>query len=261
MFTIDTDWFKVWPKSRYPILAPELCAFVSWYSPHFFKSSERPEDDGYSCALVWGIFEPAEQDVENRKAPVKSLKETSFMSPYTQSYSTAFSRGYNIILLSVLPLMKIDASQLIKYIESLQNDYLNTCARKTYADRSPKFMIMPALEGPPSLILQEAENKVKSMNLRPFFFKNHGNNLDELLTLSTSTLSEGRVWICSHPTDKTELRNLDKGMLEVLSGYPSTQSTAMTWALCQAILQLKLEGIFDKEESKNYKGLQGVKLF
>jgi len=264
MFTIDVEWFKVWKRSRYPIFDPELGVFVSFYSPHFFRSGDRPEDDGYSCALVFGIFEPAAQDVINQgitTTTITELKDVSFMGKYKPDYAAAFNKGYNVILLSVLPLMKVNASQLIKYIESLQNDYLNTSSKKSYNDRSPHFMINPTLDKSHTLLISDLCKKVPSLNVRPFFFKDHGNNLDELLSIATPLLTAGKVWVCTHPNDPEKLRNMDAGMLEVLSGYPSTQSTSMTWALCQALIQLQLEGIFDKEQPAVYKEFKGVKLF
>jgi hypothetical protein len=251
MITIDRDWFKVWTKPFYPVPDSEFGIVTSIYSPHFLSESERPEDDDYSTALTFAVFDSSVQDVH--KAPTNvipkkvPLGETYFGGPVSSDAAKSLESKKHLMLFSVFPLQRIDSHTLITHITNLCNDYLNNSLLKTYEDRSPNCIIIPCIENENNLVVDDISRKSPEMLIIRFFFKDKGRTLEGMFTQALSIIKSGRVWVCAQPDDKTLLRNMDEGFLEVISGYPSSQSQAMVWALVQAILYLKSYNVFSNE--------------
>ena len=216
MLTIDRDWFKIWTKSNYPSPESEFGIITSVYSPHFLSEGDRAEDDGYSCALTFGIF----------------LNQRN---------------EYNMILFSVFPLRRLDSHELIIHVNNLCNDYLNNSSLNTYKDRSPAIVIIPHKGEEFNTLLDEVSKKNPEILIRRFLFDDYGKTVEGMLTNVIPVIKSGKIWVCAKPNEIDELRNMDEGFLEIISGYPSIQSQSMVWALCQAVLEAKRYGLFERD--------------
>ena len=216
---IDPDWFPKRRTKSYPSVIKDCGIVLSIYSPHFITGTNKPIESEYTAGITIGVF-------KNEKDKI------------------------NLILFSVFPNTILDSYDLIIHTENLSYDFMNNSKKKTYMDRAPHVITVPAQDSKlNSIALQVIRNNsdARIMGLSP---DRHGSNLNEMLTKALPIIKSKKMWVMTKTEDPNTLRNVDESFLEIISGYPSLESEPLVYALVQAILFLNNGNIFNDDEDK-----------
>lgn len=224
---IDRDSFNVWKEAYYPKTKRGVSVVTSMYSPYFLDDSEADNNGEWTSAVTLGLF--VNNNPKKKKCP---------------TYGKVCA-----ILFSLFPAQILSPNRVVAHAKNLCFNYLNNSDIRTNEGWQPDLFIVPGEEGISSNLVAEIKAKNGDVPVKRFMYREHGKSLDNLLKRAMMKISERRIFVASHPANKGELRNMDEGFIHQITSYPILESRATMWALCQAIVYLESNGMFDPENN------------
>lgn len=231
---IDRDSFNVWKESYYPKTKRGVSVITSMYSPYFLDDSEADNNGEWTSAVTLGLF------VNNS---VKKKKCSTFGKVCA-------------ILFSLFPAQILSPNKVVSHAKNLGFNYLNNSDIRTNDGWQPDLFLVPGEEDSKNNLIAEIKARNGDVPVKRFLYKEYGNSLDNIVKRAMMKISEKRIFVASHPANKGWLRNMDEGFIHQITSYPILESRATMWALCQAIVYMEANGMFESES--NMLSLRGM---
>jgi hypothetical protein len=230
---IDRDSFNVWKESYYPKTKRGVSVVTSMYSPYLLDDSEAESNGEWTAAVTLGLF------VNN--SPKKKCPTFGKVCA---------------ILFSLFPAQILSPNKVVAHAKNLGFNYLNNSDIRTNDGWQPDMFLVPGEEGQNNNLIAEIKAKNGDVPVKRFLYKDYGKTLDNIVKRAMMKISEKRIFVAAHPTNKGELRNMDEGFIHQVTSYPILESRATMWALCQAIVYMESNSMFETEN--NVLHLRGI---